>query len=98
MLPTIEFAIAQGDIFSFDADIVALKYAQAFYGADSRLAYSLQGKGISIEDLQPDIGAFQYVETFGYTRAKHALFVGVQPLTQFGYPEIETSLVKCLRE
>jgi hypothetical protein len=96
MLPTIEFAIVQGDIFSFDADIVALKYAQAFYGADSRLAYSLQGKGISIEDLQPDIGAFRYVETFGYTRAGHALFVGVQRLTQFGYPEIRSFASKVL--
>lgn len=96
MLPTIEFAIAQGDIFSFDADIVALKYAQAFYGADSSLAYSLQRAGISLDKLQPDIGAFRYVETLGNAHAKHAIFVGVQRLTMFGYREIRSFAAQVL--
>ncbi len=95
-MPTIEFAIAQGDIFTFDADIIALKYAQAFYGADSSLAYSLQRAGISLGELQPAIGAFRYVETLGNARAKHALFVGVQRLTMFGYREIRSFAAQVL--
>ncbi len=34
MVSTVEFEIVQGDIRSFDADVVALKHAQAFFGAD----------------------------------------------------------------
>jgi hypothetical protein len=88
MLPTIEFAIAQGDIFTFDTDVVALKYARAFYGADERVAAALTRVGISPFDMQPDVGTYSYVETLGQLNAKHALFVGVQDLFQFGYPEI----------
>lgn len=88
MLPTIEFAVMPGDIFEFDGDVIALKYAQAFYGADEQLALALQNAGVSIDTLQPGVGEYRYRETLGYARASHVLLTGVQRLTLFGYPEI----------
>ncbi len=88
MLPTIEFTIVQGDIFTFHADIIALKYAQAFYGADKSVALALTRKGVSSFELQPEIGAYRYVDTLGQMIAERVLFVGVQPLSEFGYAEM----------
>lgn len=88
MLPTIEYAVMHGDIFTFDADVIALKYAQSFYGVDEQLADSLIAAGISAQQLRPQIGSYGYVETLGHAQARHALFVGVPRLSVFSYPEI----------
>lgn len=88
MLPTIEYAIVQSDIFDIDAEVIALKYAQAYYGVDKKLANSLTQAGIPLSDLQPSVDAYAYVGIAQYARAKHALFVGVPPLMSFDYRAI----------
>lgn len=97
MLPTIEYAVIEGDIFAIEADVIALKYAQAFYGADEHLAFALQAAGVPSFELEPGIGSFRYVKTLGYAWAPHALFVGVQNLTFFGYPEIRQFATQVLQ-
>lgn len=93
---TIEFAIEYGDIASFDADVVALKYAQTFYGADREVALVLDRAGVAIDGLRPKVGDYRYVETRSTIRARHALFVGVPSLKEFGYRGIQEFAVKVL--
>ena len=84
----LELAIEHGDITQFDADVVALKYAQDFYGADLEVARTLDAWGVEIDTLRPSIGEYRLVETRGCIRSRRALFVGVPPIWEFGYPQI----------
>jgi len=61
MSQTLEFSIEHGDILSFPADVVALKYAQDFYGADWLAAQALGEKGISHNELRPPVGEYRNV-------------------------------------
>jgi hypothetical protein len=70
------FAIEQGDIADFDADLIALKYAQGFYGADLGISKRLTGKGISSDLLCPPPGGYRYVESFESVQSHYVLFVG----------------------
>ncbi len=88
MVSTVEFEIVQGDIRSFDADVVALKHAQAFFGADEAVANALSQAGEAKDSLRVKPGAYRYVETRGSVRAHHALFVGVPSILEFGYQDI----------
>ena len=85
---TIEFKIKHGDISSFEADVVALKYAQNFFGADKYIAQLLNDAGISYDDMRPKIGENVFIDTRNRIDAPYALFVGVQSLWKFGYQEI----------
>jgi transcriptional regulator with XRE-family HTH domain len=87
-LQDIEFTIQEGDITKFEADVVALKYAQDFYGVDQIIAYKLADRGISVENLRPSIGKYRYVESKGSIAAHAVLFVGVPELGDFGYQQI----------
>jgi hypothetical protein len=88
-MPTaVELRIEHGDATAFEADVLALKYAQGFHGVDEVVAESLGRVGISPIALQLSIGQFAYVETHGSIRATHALFVGVPRLRSFSYPQI----------
>lgn len=73
---TLEFAVEYGDIRSFDADVIALKYAQSFYGADRAVATALTLEQEKMDRLCPGIGDYRYVETYGRIRSQHVLFVG----------------------
>lgn len=86
----IELSIQQGDVTSFDADVVALKYAQEFYGADKLIARLLRDVGIEDEKLRPTIGEYRYIETKNCIRAPHVLFVGVPSIINFDYQYIQT--------
>jgi len=85
----IEFTIEYGDVISFAADTVAVKYAQGFYGVSSAIAQSLDKIGIKWEDLRSQIGSYKYIDdTRGAIASHHALFVGTPPLLDFGYKQI----------
>src|SRR4051794_13586263 len=89
MAQVLEFAIQQADIMEFAADVVALKYAQEFYGADRAIAERLvQAKVASQADLQPAAGEYRYLESKGCIDAGAILFVGVRDLSQLRYPQI----------
>jgi hypothetical protein len=83
-----DIRVEPGDICDFPADVVVLKHAQSFYGADAVVAALLtQGSRRDLE-ISPAPGAFALVPTHGLIASGHALFVGVVPLGQFDYPEI----------
>lgn len=96
MTKTIEFSIKEGDIRSFDADVVALAYAQGFYGPNGAIARTLSESGISYDDMTPQIGDNFYLETHQSIHAPHVLFVGVPHLLKFGYQKIREFSVTVL--
>ena len=84
-----EVSVEHGDITTFDANVVALKYAQAFHGADHEIAEVFFESGISKEDeLRPAEGDYRFVQTRLSIKAPYVLFVGVPPLSRLGYREI----------
>lgn len=93
---SVEFTIVPGDILTFEADVIALKHAQGFFGADEAVAEALARVGVSKDDLRTAPDNYRYVETRGGVRAKHALFVGVVPLMEFDYPQIRQFAAKVL--
>jgi hypothetical protein len=85
-----EFAVEQGDILRHPADLLLVKYAQAFYGADEAAASHLVAAGLcSTNDLQPKPGDYVVVETKNTIPAKRVMFLGVPPLRSFMYAEME---------
>jgi hypothetical protein len=93
---SIELTIQPGDIALYDADVVALKFAQDFYGADELVASLFSKAGISIDHIRPPIGEYSYIETRGSIKAHHALFIGVPELNNFDYLQIRQFAARAL--
>ena len=77
-----------GNALKAKVDVLALKYAQHFYGVDSAAQQALAGAGVSISELKVRVGEHALVGTSGSLGAKTALFVGVPRLHEFQYEEI----------
>src|SRR5687767_3957628 len=84
----ITFIVEAGDALEFHADVIALKYAQAFYGVDAAVADLLSTQYLDLESLLSKIGGFRLLASQGLINCTNVLFVGVKPLHQFGYREI----------
>lgn len=97
MTNRVELVIEGADATTFTADVLALKYAQDYYGLDELVAHALQGVGVLIGSIQPRVGKFAYVDARGCISAKHVLFVGVPPLSRFAYHEIRQFAGQALR-
>jgi hypothetical protein len=78
--------VVAGDVLSVDADVLALKYAQAFHGVDNQVAGRLGARGR--DDITPQAGGFRLVPSEGVIAARRVLFVGVVELYDFRYREI----------
>jgi hypothetical protein len=94
---TIDFNIELGDITTFGADVVALKYAQEFYGADEAVASLLSSRGIDLNDLCPRVGEHLFASTRQAIPSPSVLFVGVKPLGDFRYQEIKQFAASVIR-
>lgn len=70
----------------FNADVLALKYAQGLYGVDLAVHERLTGAGS--KPKLPKLGDVSFCNTGGAIAARTALFVGVRPLHEFDYGEI----------
>jgi hypothetical protein len=97
MAQTLDLSVAQGDITEIAADVIALKYARSFHGADKYVASLLNDAGIPLSTLQPDQGNYVYVPSRGTVPAGHVLFVGVPYLRDFRYPQIHDFASDVLR-
>jgi hypothetical protein len=91
---SVRIEVILGNALAVDADILALKYAQGFYGVDRQVAERLQDAGPL--DISPRIGGFRIVSTSGTIGANRVLFVGVPALYDFGYREIREFGIKVL--
>jgi hypothetical protein len=95
--------VVQGDVLDFHADVLALKYAQHYYGSDAAVSQRLMKKAKAAEEeLQPAPGKWVWIEPGKALPSKRVLFVGVPPLIKFGYTEIadwtRQSLALCGRD
>jgi hypothetical protein len=88
MTDRLELIIETGDVIASEADVLALKYAQSFYGADEAVAKALEKRHISREKLRVEVNEAHLIETNGALLARYVLIVGTPRLSQFGYPEI----------
>jgi hypothetical protein len=86
------------NVLDYPCDVLVLKYAQAFYGADSEVAGILLGGPGKKPDLEPAPGESVLVSTRGKLAARDVLFVGVVPLGSIGYGEIRELAQRALRE
>src|SRR5574341_52385 len=80
------------DVLDFPCDVLVLKYAQDFYGADEIVASVLKNQSIS-----PLPGRHVLLPSEGKLSATQVLFIGVAPLSEFGYPEIRQFATDALR-
>src|SRR5258708_31513238 len=89
MAKAIGFSLEYGDITTIEVDVVALKYARSFHGADQAVAIAISLTGVNSENIHPEIGEYDLVNTNGGIEAPLALYVGVDTLWQFRYTEIQ---------
>ena len=84
----LSITVETGDIRNYQADVIALKFAQHLYGADSIVASALDKRSRDIMDLLPSIGYYKIFPSLGRISADHALFISVPTLYEFEYGEI----------
>lgn len=85
-VPTIQIRMVIGDVLSYGADVLVLKHAQGLYGADRAVYERLASVRPAIQ--LPDPGQRLLVDTQDKLRAAFVLFIGVEPLLDFGYEQI----------
>lgn len=85
----IEISVQCADVASISADLLLLKHAQNFYGADQAVAARLSERGICTEaDMAPANGEHVLLETGRAIAAKRTLFLGTQRLREFRYQQM----------
>lgn len=96
LAPNIDIVIRHGDALRVQADVLALKYANALYGADRAAVHAIEDAGFAIRDRLPKPAGYCLAPVRGVLAANQVLFVGVGPLRQFGYKEIRAFSRKVL--
>ncbi len=79
-------SVVAGDAFAVEADVLVAKYAQQTYGLDRAIVRNVTDRKAAA-DL-PATGDHRVVTSLQRIEAKAVLFVGVEPLHEFGYPQI----------
>ena len=78
------------NVIKAPSDLLLLKHAQGFYGADKAVASRLVSCGVCTEaELEVAPGDFVVLETKGAIAPKRVLFLGAPPLRSFNYNEME---------
>jgi hypothetical protein len=86
---TVEIAIERGDVTDVASDLLLLKYARSFHGADEKVALRLIQRSVCSEgDISPAPGECALVETHGVVAPKRVLFLGTSRLGSFRYKEM----------
>lgn len=88
--------VLAGDATMVEADVLALKYAQARYGLDAYVAQRLLEAGHTQEVMSPKPGGFRVLPGPEGVAARRILFVGVEPLWEFEYQQIRAFARKVL--
>jgi hypothetical protein len=79
-------AVENADVLRTQCDVLVLKYAEGFHGADQAVAKALGQSEREDDALSP--GKHLRIPTRGRLPCKRVLFVGVPRLWDFGYSEI----------
>ena len=95
----VKISVSQSDVTEVDADVLLLKYARSFHGADETVAIRLMRKEVcSEEDISPDNGDVRIVQTDGAIAAKQVLFIGTPRLGRFRYREMRNFARRAIEE
>jgi hypothetical protein len=84
----IRISVENRDVFSFECDVIALKYAQASFGVDKIMANKLMQESPEALQILPGPGKSAVFAAPSRTSAKQIIFVGVKSLFEFNYIEI----------
>jgi hypothetical protein len=84
----VNISIEAGDVRAFNADVLALKYAQGLHGADAQAVAWLESGGINVTTRLPKVSEYLFVKSEGQIAPNAVLFLGVEKLYAFGYQEI----------
>lgn len=79
-------SVKLADVVDFPCDVLVLKFAQGFYGADELVATKLSND--PEQDIRPEPGSYVLLPSSGKVAAKNVLFVGVRHLNTFDYTQI----------
>lgn len=81
--------VQQGDATEFDADVLALKYAQGFWGLDKHVANLLLQAGYQeLRQFPPTSGEYRVLPSHGVVRTANILVVGTDNITRFDYASV----------
>jgi hypothetical protein len=93
--------VVQADISEYTCDILVLKYAQGFYGADRAVAGLLARQasmtGFNRENFALQPGEHRCFPSHGAVGARSVLFVGVPSLDGFNYDQIREFATSAVR-
>ena len=93
--------VTHADVVRYECDILILKYAQNFFGADLAVAQLLKehcsATGFDGENFTLRPGQYRVFPGGGAVAAKCILFIGVCPLIDFGYEQIHTFAVQAMQ-
>jgi hypothetical protein len=92
----LKIAIQTADVCEVECDVLILKYAQAFYGADGVVATALGQARRKQTQIEPEPNEHVLIISRGAITAPHVLFVGVVPLINFDYSEIRSFTTRAL--
>jgi hypothetical protein len=84
----LSFFIEHGDVVDFRADVMALKFAGAFYGADRAAMHALVDGGLEAESLTVSHDGYRLVPGRGSVGSRQVLFIGVGPLYDLDYEKV----------
>ncbi len=89
MTNSVEIKVVQSDVVEVDVDLLLLKYARRFYGADELVAYRLQQSKVAREGrIDPRIGEAVAFETQNVIAARKVMFLGCPRLSKFRYKQM----------
>lgn len=87
---TPEYQVRLADVTQEPSDLLLLKHAQAFYGADREVASKLISSRLCQEkDLRLKPGDYAIIETKGVIAPARVMFLGTPDLSYFKYDEMQ---------
>src|SRR2546428_614939 len=92
----IQVTVESTDVADFACDVLVMKYAQAFFGADAIVAATLTQARHGQIEISPAPGDHVLIPSEGAIVADNVLFVGVVPLIDFEYSEIRAFASRAL--
>jgi len=90
------FTVQVGDVAIFEADVLALKFAEALFGADAAITWAMGKTFVDVKKAIPALGDYRLFPALGKIRAKQALYVNVGSLIGFNYEEIRKFAARAL--
>ena len=86
----VEFTVQHGDVMEVQSDLLLLKHAMNFFGADLKVASRLTRAGLcTLEEIQPEPGEAVFVEAAGRIAPAAVMFLGTVNLGRFKYEQME---------